>query len=485
MRVETIPGPLRLRGTSFLIGVLCALPSMRTALADEAPNASMPSFSLPEALDQARENHPRIRSALLELTARQRERDVPRAEWFPRLGASAQIFVGTSNNTSGLFLGTREVDLARVGGTPGSSSTTWSPEPSTLAALTLRQEVFDFGRIAAQTAVADALTAFARAQAETTGFEIQLAVEEAFHGVLAAKEVLRATQEAHKRAIAHRDFAQATSRSGMRPPIELTRAQASVAELEAKQIRAQSGLASARAVLAAAIGANNRSPQVDAKEIGAEEAQAPAFDEVVRLAIERNPAVAMAVARVDTQHRLRKSLLHELTPNLVASATLSGRAGGVAPSNGEIPYGAGWLPSIGNWHVGLVLQWNVFDASVLTRRSALLAREQAAEADLEAVRAAVRLAAERAFLELDAAKRAQPSLAELVKAASANQAQAEARFRAGLGTAVERADAEALLTNAQLELAIGRFELARARAVLGRVIGEQLIDLRLPRGKQR
>jgi outer membrane protein TolC len=193
----------------------------------------------------------------------------------------------------------------------------------------------------------------------------------------------------------------------------------------------------------------------------------------------------MAVARVDTQRRLRKTLLYELAPNLIASATLSGRAGGVAPSNGEIPQGAGWLPGIGNWHVGLVLQWNVFDASVLSRRSGLLAREQAAEADLQVVRDAVRLAAGRAFLELDAAKRAQPSQAELVKAATANQAQAEARFRAGLGTAVERADAEALLTTAQLEVAIGRFELARARALLGRVIGEQLIDLRAPRGAVR
>ncbi|HZS42534.1 MAG TPA: TolC family protein, partial [Polyangia bacterium] len=58
-----------------------------------------------------------------------------------------------------------------------------------------------------------------------------------------------------------------------------------------------------------------------------------------------------------------------------------------------------------------------------------------------------------------------------VDAARANQAQADARFRAGLGTIVELADSEALLTGAELELAIGRFTVARARAALGRVMG--------------
>jgi outer membrane protein TolC len=138
-----------------------------------------------------------------------------------------------------------------------------------------------------------------------------------------------------------------------------------------------------------------------------------------------------------------------------------------------VPPGEGWLPDVGNWHVGLVLQWNIFDASVLARRAAAQAREEAARAELERVRTDLSLAVERAYLELDAAEKTLPGLSAALAAARANQAQADARFRAGLGTVVELADAEALLTTAELELAIGRFTVARARAVLGRVIGEQ------------
>jgi outer membrane protein TolC len=70
------------------------------------------------------------------------------------------------------------------------------------------------------------------------------------------------------------------------------------------------------------------------------------------------------------------------------------------------------------------------------------------------------------------ALKAVPGLQVAVDAARANQAQAEARFKAGLGNIVELADAEALLTNAQLQLAVGQFTVARARATLGRVMAQ-------------
>jgi outer membrane protein len=59
-------------------------------------------------------------------------------------------------------------------------------------------------------------------------------------------------------------------------------------------------------------------------------------------------------------------------------------------------------------------------------------------------------------------------------AAVANYNQASARFAAGMGNAIEMADAEDLRTTAEVDLARGTFEVARARAVLGRFIAEGL-----------
>ncbi|HWE29010.1 MAG TPA: TolC family protein, partial [Polyangia bacterium] len=148
-----------------------------------------------------------------------------------------------------------------------------------------------------------------------------------------------------------------------------------------------------------------------------------------------------------------------------------------------VPTGDGWLPDVPNWHVGLILQWNIFDATVLARRDAAKARAEAAKADLEVTHFGVNLATERAWLGLSAALDALPGLRATVDAATANNAQADARFRAGLGNIIELADSEALLTNAQLELAVGQFTVARARSELGRVIGQAAFSLVTQQGK--
>jgi outer membrane protein len=437
-----------------------------------APARAMPTLTLDEALAHARAHQPRLKSALAELLARKEEARVPRAEWLPTLGATAQLFYGSANNTTASYLGVPEVDLPRIGASRSQTSTHWTPAGSTLAALSVGQEVFDFGRIAAQAAIADAEVDVARAGAEDTALAVGLAVEETYHSVLAAKEVQRATDEAWRRATVHRDFAQAGVRTGLRPPIELTRAQADVAQLEVRRIVAAAGVRSARAALAAAIGSDQL--EVDAAPAAEPSAApSPSYDEALRLAATRNPAIAAALARLRVAEASSKEIVRELAPNLFASATLSGRAGGTAPSSGGVPVGSGWLPAVGNWDLGLVLQWNLFDATVLARRRAARARKDEAEAQLELARMLVAVDAERAYLDLEAASQTLPGLDAEVAAARENQAQADARFRAGLGTNVELADAEALLTNAELERAVGRFHVARARAQLGRAIGER------------
>ncbi|HEY2749472.1 MAG TPA: TolC family protein [Polyangia bacterium] len=456
---------------SFAIAVLVLAGGGARALAADPPLATM---SLPQALAYARDRQPSIKSALAEYEARRAEARVPRAEWLPQVGATAQLYVGTANNTTASYLNVPELDIPRIGGSKSTTqaTATWSPSGSTLAGLGLGQEVYDFGRISAKIAVADASAALARANAEAVRLDVALGVEEAFHSVLAAKAVIVATEDALRRADTHKQYAQAGVKSGMRPPIDLTRAQADVAALQVRLIQAQAGLQASRAALAAAMGSDQL--QIDAAATPADLSGAPAFADAMRTAAARNPEIIAAMAHLDAQHAAVAAVTRELLPNVFATATLTGRAGGALPSSGGTPYGAGWLPDVENWDVGLVVQWNLFDATVLARRSAALAREQAAHANLDLARMNVGLAAERGYLDLDAALRVLPGLQATVDAARANQAQADARFKAGLGTIIELADAEALLTNADLELAVGHFNVARARAVLGRVMSQSL-----------
>ena len=66
------------------------------------------------------------------------------------------------------------------------------------------------------------------------------------------------------------------------------------------------------------------------------------------------------------------------------------------------------------------------------------------------------------------------ALQNAVARARANWQQADARFGAGIGNAVELADAEAVRTDAEIQVALGQFDLERTRAAFGRAIAEGL-----------
>jgi outer membrane protein TolC len=131
------------------------------------------------------------------------------------------------------------------------------------------------------------------------------------------------------------------------------------------------------------------------------------------------------------------------------------------------------LPDVPNWDAGLILRWPLYDGIVAARQRSSSARERALLSDLEAIVQQEVAAIQRAYVGAAVARASLASLARSVEAAVANYAQAEARFKAGLGTALELADAEYLRTDAEIQLAGGQYELSRARAVLGKLLAEE------------
>ena len=113
-------------------------------------------MTLDEALRYAREHQPSLQSARARVAAAAADTRVARAQWLPTFGATVQAFEGTTNNRTASYVGVREVDAPTDRRHAQIRSTgTFTPSTSTLAAVGAGQEVFDFGRIAAQAAVAD------------------------------------------------------------------------------------------------------------------------------------------------------------------------------------------------------------------------------------------------------------------------------------------------------------------------------------------
>jgi outer membrane protein TolC len=454
---------------------LCCAPI--SASAEPPPPASTPLaaprvMTLAEAIAHARAHQPTVRAALARVAAEREAARIPRAQWYPSVGVTAQIFAATANNSTGTYVSAPLVDIPRVGGTTVVAAGTMKPYPSTFVGAGVHQEIFDFGRIAAQSAAADALVDVARQQAAVEQLDIAYTVEESFFAVYTAKAVQRASQEAYERAEVHRDLAKATVASGLRSPVELTRAQADLARFDIGRERARAGLLAAQSVLAATVGVAE--PLLDVPGDAPALREAPALEGAMRAAARRDPRVLEAEAKLRAQERLTKAIGAELRPNLALTSSISARAGGAPPSgSGEPAKGGGWAPDIPNWDVGVVLTWPLFHGPTFARERASRAREEVERAELDRVRYARSVAVQQAWIAVNIARAALPALQRSVDAARANYEQAEARFKSGLGTSVELADAEALRVQAEIDLASGRFAFARARIGFARAIAEE------------
>jgi outer membrane protein len=427
-------------------------------------------MTLHEAVTYARAHQPSLAAARARVEVAREQARLPRAAWSPRVVAGAELVAGTNNNTTASYGGPLGFDVPRIGGTPANATRSLSPEPSSLAGVGLRQEVYDFGRLSAQ---ADALDLFARAAEEDENLadlDLTLYVEENFYAVAGAHAVLKASEAAVQRVTAHRDLAKAGVDARLRPPIDLTRADADLARFEVDRVRAQGALTSAQAVLSAAIGAPDA-----AIDTGADDLTYPVPPALAILGNEldrRDPSLRAAHDALEAQRAFTRSIERELRPDLSISAGITGRAGGADVAGQTTPAGGGFVPSVPNWDAMLVVSWPLFDRTVDVRAETSRRIERVRAAELDAQREKLRGLAAQAYVDLEVSQSALPALQRAVDAARANLDQADARFKSGLATAVEQADAEALLTDAEIQLAIGQFQMSRARARLARAVAE-------------
>lgn len=468
------PPFIRVMRALLLVQIGISRPARAQASEQEVVLLPPPSraMTLPDAIAYARAHQPAVRAALTRLAAAKADANVPRSQWLPLFTGTAQLVAATANNTTASSFTVAGVDLPRIGGTRVVADANFDPYASTLAAIGVQQEVFDFGRIAAQSAVADVFVDVEKYGAEAQTLLVDLNVEESYFAVHAARSVLKASEDAYERARVHRDMAKAKVAGGLRPTIDLTRAEADLTRFDVGRIRARGGLETAQSGFAAAVGVSDL--KLDVAGEAPAPASVPPFATARAQAATRDPVLRIAVAQLHAQEATTQEISAELRPNLAMSGTFSAREGGAPPSSGDKADYAGWLPSVANWDVGLILRVPLVDWAVRARRNASLQREAVRQSQVDLARQQQTAALEQTYVNFHVAQSALVALERALEAAKANYDQADARFRAGLATTVELADAEAVRTDAEIQLALGHFEVARIRAGLGRLIAERL-----------
>jgi outer membrane protein TolC len=447
-----------------LIG-LAAFAAFALRASGAAPQAPT-TLSLREAVEYALAHNPRVTGAAAARLAAQGRTDAARAALLPDLSVVAQVNRGTGNVVPGSVFSLR--GIPNVSGPPRGRTFDSGVWGSTVGA----SASWDVLLLQREMAVVDAaLAEEGRAEAAMAALKLDVAFNAAdrFLAALSRAEIVRAARAGVDRDRVFVQIVKALTDQALRPGVDLSRAQAELAIAEAQRIRTEQNEVVARIELAQAMG----DPRIDVRPtagpflsgqpgaIGPASAPHPAL-------VESDAAVAAAEKR-------QQAIRLEYLPRIDLVAALWARGSGLPnPSPDGPPSGAhGLSPDTPNWAAGITFTWPILEMVGVRAR----ARAEAANVRVETARrgeigelidAQVLSAAAIA----DGARQVAGETPVALQAARAAETQATARYKSGLATVLEVAEAQRLLTDAEIQDAEARLGVWSALLLAARAAGD-------------
>jgi outer membrane protein TolC len=413
-------------------------------------------ITLPDAVRRALSNYPALRVSQAQIDAASAGISLARTAYLPRIDALSQINRATRNNIFGLLF-PQSVIPSMSGPAIGSNNTgtVWG---SALGGL-VTWEPFDFGLRRAKVAVADAAHAQSEAALARTRFEVAVSAADACLTLAAAQETVRAAQAGVDRAatVARTTTAQVTAE--LRPGADQSRAEAELAAARTQLIQAQEAAGVARANLSQFAGG-------DPSNLAATPPPSPPDGPAAPLNVARNPVLAEQNASVEEAQAELRALERSYFPRFYLQGAAYSRGTGAEISGRRLGGFNGLAPTTQNFALGFTVTFPVSDLPALRAKEAqqsAVIRAQSARAEQIALE--LRTQWNRAVAQLDAARRTASNTPVQVSAARAAAQQATARYEAGLGNIDAVAEAQRLLTQAEIDDALAR--LAIWRGLLG------------------
>jgi outer membrane protein TolC len=364
------------------------------------------------------------------------------------------------------------------------------------AGVSVTQYIYDFGRTAGKVESTRKLSAASGHDLAKTTADVVRDVKRAYYEVLKNVQLLMVSDESIRTSKAHLDQARGFYKVGLRPKIDVTKAEVEVAQAELSRIQAdytqRLSVVSLEQILGGppvegpykladvaesspwvptpACGAKeDRVPEAGGREEGNPPACVPgpeiqdsrAISELVREALSNRPEVAELFARIQSGEADLSAAQAAYWPSIAA-------AGNYAWENVD-------LSRYSEWNFGGQLSWNLYTGSMVSGK---IAEVKAALASLKAQAEQLRLSVESevstAYLEVSEAREAIRTAGLGLVQAQENMDLAQGRYRAGVGDAIEYSDAELTLTQARNNLVTATYDLFQFQADLDHALGKKI-----------
>ena len=450
--------PVRLVGAVAL--ATCA--QWPATVGAEAPK----SMTLAEAVDYALAHNPRVTQAAATRVAAQGRTDAARAGLLPDLSIVAQLNRGTGNVVPGPLFALP--GIPNVSGPPKGRGFDSGVFGSAVGA----GASWDILLLERQMATVDAALADeGRAEAAIAALELDVAFSAAdrFLTTLSRGEVVRAARAGVDRDRVFVQIVKVLTDQALRPGVDLSRAQAELAMAEAQLTRTEQNEAVARIELAQALGDTRldvrpaAGPFLSGQPGNLAASKAP------------NPLLVESDAAVAAAEKRRQAVRLEYLPRIDLCGAIWTRGSGLPnPSPGGPPSGGnGLVPDTPNWAAGITFAWPVFE----TVRVRARVRTEAANVQAEAARRTelgqlVDAQLLSAAAIADGARRVATETPVALGAARAAETQATARYKSGLATVLEVAEAQRLLADAEIQDAEARLGVWSGLLLAARAAGD-------------
>jgi outer membrane protein len=415
---------------------------------------AQPQLSLPDAVQQAATQYPTTAVAQAGVDEAAAAVRLARTSFLPRTQFMSQVNRATRNNIFGMLLPQQviapisgpprtENDMTNVWGTATGWLVSWQP--------------FDFGFRKAQVATASAEQRRAELARSRTAFENASTAADSYLSVVAAEQSLARAEAGLARLRALEETVTALVRAELRPGLDLTSTRADRARTELQIVQARQAVAIARATLAQMVGQKAFALRHGAL-LGAPPAALFSTGN-----LSEHPALREQQASVDISQARQQELARAWFPRIETQSALYARGSGAFPDGRTGGAFSGLGPNIVNWGAGLTMTFDPLSLKgIRIEREMETHRERAERQRYELLMRELNGQLDRARALLEGARAAAATAPGLLDAARSVQQQTIARYKAGLSTLVEVAEAERAFTEAEIDDRLSQLSVWRA-----------------------
>ena len=413
-------------------------------------------LTIGEAVDAALRNYPSVRVSQEQINAAAAGIQLARTAYLPRVDSSAQVNRATRNNVFGLLL--PQTSLPSISG-PVLGTNNFGTAWGSAIGVLVTWEPFDFGAREASVGAANAVRARSEATLKRTQYEVAVAAADSYVTLAAAQETVRAAQAGVDRSQVLVQTITALVNAQLRPGADASRSQAELAAARTQLIQAQQAVEVARANVSRFVGRNPAQITISAPRLvePPPERPVPALDTAANpLALEQNAVVEQVRARLRVLER-------SYFPRFFLQGAAYARGTG-AQLDGKVLGGVNGLgPNTQNYAVGLTVTFPATDiAAIRVEEAGQSATMRAETARYRQIATDLKAQWNQAVATLDGARKIAANTPVEVDSARTATNQATARYQSGLGNIDEVAEAQRLLTQAEIDDALARLGVWRA-----------------------